>query len=64
MNYGILILDNNGNFEKPIFFTEEIENYTFRLSWLRETLKHRNLGYVLEYPREFLDKGDRLGWII
>ncbi|MEM1973667.1 MAG: hypothetical protein QXN68_02635 [Thermoplasmata archaeon] len=64
MNYGILILDNNGNFEKPIYFTEEIENYTFRLSWLRETLKNRQLGFILEYPRDYLNRGNRLVWIV
>lgn len=64
INYGILILDNSGNFEKPIYFTEEIENYTFRLSWLRETLKHGQLGFILEYPRDYLNRGNRLVWIV
>ncbi|MFH8120485.1 MAG: hypothetical protein QXS37_06790, partial [Candidatus Aenigmatarchaeota archaeon] len=64
INYGILILDNSGNFEKPIYFTEEIENYIFRLSWLRETLKNRQLGFILEYPRDYLNRGNRLVWIV
>lgn len=64
INYGILILDKNRELKNTVYFAEEIENYTFRLSWLRDTLKSGSFGFILEYPEEYLDKGSRLAWIV
>lgn len=59
-HYGILLLGNGHIEDNYMYFNEEIENYLFTLSWIRESLRAGKINFILEYPKEYLDNGERL----